>query len=288
MFRGQLDTCRLFFRNRTEQSNLCVCNDYSDNVDALETLMNISTVGEHKSLALDMSLPATKIRYCEGNNRSVWLPDGHRYYTEAYPGGKITIHLIALGQTDYPVPARIHWERYYNIDGGHRLSLPSQIINGTCTNISFQLHSVKFGYTRFKLYPQNGVCQNLIHGLILRIKVLPCPLGFALLVNNSRCVCDKKLKILAQNCYIDSNSESIKRMKNSFWIFKQSNDTLILHEYRCPLDYCVNHPVTVKLDDPFIQCDFNRTGILCGQCEKTYSLALAYIVYHVTTTTTLL
>ena len=63
-------------------------------------------------------------------------------------------------------------------------------------------------------------------------------------------------------------------MKNSFWIFKQSNDALILHEYRCPLDYCTNDPLIVTLDDPFTQCDFNRTGMLCGQCEKSYNLAL--------------
>ena len=38
LFGGQLDTCRLCFRNRTEQSGLCVCNDhgYNDNVLALK------------------------------------------------------------------------------------------------------------------------------------------------------------------------------------------------------------------------------------------------------------
>ena len=38
LFGGQLDTCRLCFRNRTEQSGLCVCNDhdYNDNAFALK------------------------------------------------------------------------------------------------------------------------------------------------------------------------------------------------------------------------------------------------------------
>ena len=28
------------------------------------------------------------------------------------------------------------------------------------------------------------------------------------------------------------------------------------------------------LSDPSVQCDFNRTGIVCGQCQKDFSLAL--------------
>lgn len=98
---------------------------------------------------------------------------------EVYPGENFIIHLIALGQTGYPVPVRIQWERFNDTvtDIGHCLSPPSQII---CTSISFQLHSEKFGYTAmFKLYPQNAVCQNLVDGLILGIKVLCCSLGFA-------------------------------------------------------------------------------------------------------------
>ena len=234
--------------------------------------MNMSTFGEHESLVLDISSPANKIRYCEGNDRLMWLQNEYKRI-EAYPGGWFTIHLIALGQTDYPVPARIHWERYYHgMDSEYRLSPPSQIINNSCASISFQLHSEEFGCTKFKLYPQNPVCQNLIDGLILEVESLPCPLGFALSGNNSRCVCDEKLKILAQNCNIDNGS--IERTKNSFWIFKQSNETLILHEYRCPIDYCTNDHLRVKLDDPFTQCDFNRTGMLCGQCQKNFSLAL--------------
>ena len=179
---------------------------YNDN--ALETLMNMSTFGEHESLVLDISSPANKIRYYERNDRSMWLQNEYERI-EAYPGGNFTIHLIALGQTGYPIPARIHWERYYVTDSGYRLSPPSQMMY----RHFLSLHSVEFGYTVFKLYSQNDGCQNLVDGLILKIEVLPCPLGFALLGSNSRCICDEKLKILAQNCYIDIGS--IERIKNS-------------------------------------------------------------------------
>ena len=202
LYGGQLDKCRLFFRNSTEQSDLCVSNnhrDYSDN--ALETLMNLSTIVEHENSTLDiLSSPAKEIKFCEGNERSMWLSDEYKYIT-AYPGGKFNINLIALGQTDYPVPARILWERYEYSE--YRLSPPSRKIDALCTRVSFKLHSIDFTDKIFKLYPQNP-CQNLIEGLILNIQVLPCPLGFALSENDSRCVCDKKLKTFARSCYIDS------------------------------------------------------------------------------------
>ena len=66
--------------------------------------MNMSTFGEHENLVLDISSPANKIRYCEGIDRSMWLQNEYKRI-EAYPGGWLTIHLIVLGQTDYPVSA---------------------------------------------------------------------------------------------------------------------------------------------------------------------------------------
>ena len=125
----------------------------------------------------------------------------------------------------------------------------------------------------FQLYPKNP-CENLVEGLTLKVRMLPCPVGFDLQYIDSRCVCDKKLKQLAQNCYTDSDSESIERMKNTFWIYKTSNETLILHEFHCPLDYCVDHRLNVSLSDPSIQCELNRNGTLCGQCQKDFSLAV--------------
>ena len=53
-------------------------------------------------------------------------------------------------------------------------------------------------------------------------------------------------------------------------------NTLIIHEYRCPVDYYKddNDSVNVTLEDPSVQCDFNRIEMLCGRCEKNFDLAL--------------
>jgi hypothetical protein len=61
---------------------------------------------------------------------------------------------------------------------------------------------------------------------------------------------------------------------NNFWISQIDFDVLLIHEFRCPLDYCKDIPEDVSLSDPSVQCDFNRAGIVCGQCRKNFSLTL--------------
>ena len=39
----------------------------------------------------------------------------------------------------------------------------------------------------------------------------------------------------------------------------------------CPLSYCLPHPSHLNLSDPDSQCQFNRTGVLCTQCQKGLS-----------------
>ena len=145
-----------------------------------------------------VSLPAKEIKFCED-----MVP-------KVYPGQQFTILLIALGQTNSPVPTTIFWDRVH-IHNEDRLSPSSNTIdNLTCTNISFRLYSsdIDSHYMHFKLYPANP-CQNLIEGLTLYVHVLPCPIGFDLSLTESRCVCARELKKVIQNCYIGSNSESL-------------------------------------------------------------------------------
>ena len=52
------------------------------------------------------------------------------------------------------------------------------------------------------------------------------------------------------------------------------NDTykgLILHS-GCPIDYCTSSPVKIILDSLDVQCDHNRSGVLCGSCREGYSI----------------
>ena len=48
----------------------------------------------------------------------------------------------------------------------------------------------------------------------------------------------------------------------------------MLHDTRCPFDFCVETEVEINLKDPDIQCTHNHSGIICGSCQDGLSLSL--------------
>ena len=148
----------------------------------------------------------------------------------------------------------------------------SRSISASCTNVYFRLYSSERDRSvRLGLFPENP-CQSLIKALEIIIHIKHCPNGFEIPKNYDRCVCNRKIKKFIQNCYIDDTS--FERARNNFWISQTDETELIIHESHCPLDYCTDKAVNLTLSNPALQCDFNRNGILCGQCQKNFSLVL--------------
>ena len=103
------------------------------------------------------------------------------------------------------------------------------------------------------------------------VQLLPCPIGFTL--QNGVCDCDPILSTIIDNCHIDYST--ITRPANS-WIVAhtQINNTKYLTS-NCPIDYCLPYSSSVNLLHPDLQCQFNRTGILCSQCRHPLSMVFA-------------
>ena len=108
---------------------------------------------------------------------------------------------------------------------------------------------------------------------IFYVKLLPCPVGFSLQSHLRRCHCDTVLNcdvITVTTCNLDDGT--ILRPANS-WI---SADTVNgSHKYHvsshCPFDYCLPHSSYLNLSTPDMQCQFNRSGVLCGHCQQGFS-----------------
>ena len=275
LYGGQLDRCRLYFKSTTtNQSDLSgyQAHSYSDKV--LKIFMNMSNITQNEDHVPSISSTAKEIKFCGNHNTPQKL-------LSVYPGQQFTIPLKALGQANSTVPTTVFWEKkllYQSAQRGeYRLSPSSSMIRDSCTGVSFWLYASDLEWLLyFKLYPENP-CRNQIKGLTLSIHVQPCPVGFNLSRGDSKCICAMALQKLGiQKCYIDGKSGTVERIKNNFWISKQNSETLILHKFPCPLDYCTTSLLNVTLySDPSVQCDFNRTGIVCGQCQKDCSLALS-------------
>ena len=113
---------------------------------------------------------------------------------------------------------------------------------------------------------------------IFYVKLLPCPVGFSLQAHLQRCHCDTVLDcdvISVTTCNLADGT--ILRPANS-WI---SADTVngshnSSHSYhvssQCPFDYCLPYSSYLNLSTPDIQCQFNRSGVLCGHCQQGLSV----------------
>ena len=75
------------------------------------------------------------------------------------------------------------------------------------------------------------------------------------------------------SCNLDD--ETILRPANS-WISADTNNNS--HTYKvsphCPFDYCLPHSSNLNLTNPDSQCQFKRSGVLCGECQQGLSAVL--------------
>ena len=103
---------------------------------------------------------------------------------------------------------------------------------------------------------------------VFYVQLLACPVGFTL--QSGTCNCDPILSPYIDGCNIDY--ASISRPRNT-WItaHTQVNKTKYLIS-DCPMDYCLPYASYVNLSYPNVQCQFNRTGILCSECEHPHSM----------------
>ena len=95
--------------------------------------------------------------------------------------------------------------------------------------------------------------------------------------NECRCECDAFVGKYASYCQLDSNTSVIVvRRMSKYWIqYVNSDNALGFQIQNCPYDYCVSTPVILTINLPLNvdeQCAFNRSGIMCGECQEGLSV----------------
>ena len=148
-------------------------------------------------------------------------------------------------------------------------STQQNVSNHRCSNISYTLlsHSSKM----CELLLRQDI--DIVHGIKVsydkyHVKLLPCPPGFMFI--QMRCQCDPVLTLNEHVKDCDINDQTVLRSPNS-WIFYSGS----LYTYRlsknCPFQYCYPRSTKLQLNNPDLQCQFSRSGILCGQCQQGLS-----------------
>ena len=104
---------------------------------------------------------------------------------------------------------------------------------------------------------------------IFYIRQITCPTGFVKI--DKRCQCDPVLvQYGITNCNI--NDQTILRPANSWISATPHNNSYTYHtSLNCPFHYCLPHSSHLNFSTPNSQCQFNRSGLLCGHCQQDLS-----------------
>ncbi len=186
-------------------------------------------------------------------------------------GQKFNITLIAFAQGGALTQAQV---TAIVSPTGLQISQRTQNLPPYCTNVSYNFYSTEKN-EELVLYP-NGPCGDTgLASVNISVTLLPCPDGFFQF--NEQCVCEKRLKVYNPECIIDESIYFERKSGSKFWMSAlYSNKTyqgLILYK-TCPAEYCKTETVKLTLDNLDVQCDLNRSGVLCGACRTNHSLLL--------------
>ena len=190
---------------------------------------------------------------------------------------------LLISEADYNKQAKKYITKYFSTDcDGLYLQLTDEYkkeINDTIKGFytfSYAGPQVTLGMNGFHIINRLQFPKHIYdYPLYIRVKFIPCPLGFAL--SSSKCDCTHLLKHRMTSVKCDIQTQTIHR-EGSVWVGVYNGDKVAASQY-CPLSYCKNESVHVSLTEHTTngsdsQCNYNRSGILCGGCQSGLSLAL--------------
>ena len=223
------------------------------------------TFGQNSSDLSVISSHPFKVCPCQNN-----YPDCETTVVkrQVYPGEKITLPVVAVGQRNGTAPAVI---RSY-VQSGDKLGelQESQSVNQHCTKL---FYTVPWSLTleqQILLYVE-GLCSKEGNSLRVYLELLPCPIGFNL-SKERVCECEPRLQVYTNSCNITDRSV---QHNGDFWAgYSNESGGLILHPH-CPFDYCRSGNVKFTFNETNKQCKHNRSGLLCGRCKQGLSLTFA-------------
>ena len=133
-----------------------------------------------------------------------------------------------------------------------------------------------FVYTPKLTHPTNytNASLNISNSLIsdgylnISLTILPCPPGLVLDTVTRSCVCDSVLtqKVPGIRCDVSWMPHPIEYSENNWIEYYKPLNCTIAHS-GCPFDYCVSSTAKFSLNESDLQCNYNRSGVLCGQCK---------------------
>ena len=147
-----------------------------------------------------------------------------------------------------------------------------------CKNFSFEvlLYSSEITFLTLTLNPEfkDSRSGRALSDASLRVdvRIKDCPPGFTTeRTDNNAVICNCSHHLQQEGIICNINSIVLHK-PSRMWIGNYSGD--ITAHRNCPLDYCKNNFTVVNPYEQQNQCEFKRSGVLCGACQPTLSLML--------------
>ena len=124
------------------------------------------------------------------------------------------------------------------------------------------------------------MCQLILYSTkwyyptIYFVNLQRCPIGFIFNKLIKSCICDPMLVMnnIIGDRECDINDQTILRPVNS-WISATTHKNFQTYHIslHCPFHCCLPHSSHLNFSTPNSQCQFNRSGLLCGHCQQGLS-----------------
>ena len=281
LYGGSVDTCHFKVQGKQMKGN--------------RSFFKMTHFDENSTELSLISSDATRVCICDGS-----YPDCTRlnHTLAAYPGQTVLISAVAVGQGFGTSPANIHSTF---LDSGTGFILgelqASQVADKHCRNLSYtvsspnEIEAMVLTIMEYIVYPgyvftvstkslvkykKSGLRDSKFIRLpvLVTLQLKPCPLGFQL--NNKTNYCSCHSTLVENNIQCDIDTQMIHR-PSPVWMQAAIPNTagieITIHKH-CPFDYCKFSDVELNLTKPDKQCDFNRSGTLCGGCQSHFSQVL--------------
>ena len=194
----------------------------------------------------------------------------------AFPGQQVTINLL-LVHSPYHKFTTVKIE---NVDGIYKspfvcgsYAVPVQYQLGLneCKSLTYIIKHASKNWCALSLSvtPSSSSYNWLI---AYSVQLRSCPPGFSL-HPQGYCQCDPILSShIPSLTTCDIDHQTIPRPANTWISAHTINNSHSYHvSLHCPFDYCLPHSSQLNLSTPDSQCQFNRSGVLCGQCQHGLS-----------------
>ena len=277
LFGGLLDRCTVSPFSETYEEHI-LHDEYKNLIGLPQGVAYLTLVSNIHDFQQISSEPV-QLHYCTSNKPDPTYQGPH---INIRAGETFSITIAAIDQVNHTVEATVR-SSLASSAGGLGEGQLIQKNTKNCTNLTFTVFSIN-EEEELIMYAE-GPCKDASKSqlrLPIKISACECSTGFQRKhTNRATCECECDSALLPHITKCNPQSKTLTRELN-FWITYTSRGNIsgyVIHP-NCPLDYCYPASANIEINlgiqgGANAQCEYDRSGKLCGTCKPGLSLSLS-------------